>query len=325
MARSDYNTRIGLLLGPLAAMLSIGGLTRAIGQEPLPAESPKVVVSKPISDEAPELPTLPQPPATNDPAAPVANASIRLPKTMHPWGRFAPGAWRTLRTTTESFDPAGKFLGRSESVVTETLVGVSDGAYTIESITVLEIGGKQLRGAGERITKLLLTDETTPVVATEVLAPVELTIEDRVISCQRWQLVLGEGDQQRVATLFYNPDVAPFILRREIVHAEGSDSVFAATTHVSRVDVPVVLAGESEEIVPGEYQAYVSLSGTLRVDRTDVTSRVVPGGLISATTTERDASGRRVRWSTCELVDYGQAGEEPAPRRRWRLFRRRGS
>ncbi|MEM9187183.1 MAG: hypothetical protein AAGB00_11880 [Planctomycetota bacterium] len=299
-----------------------------------------VVVTKQVAAERPRLPDAPSPAPAGDlsEARSVAKAGAkagdagtppdgdapRLPASEHPWARFAPGAWRTLRTTTESFDTKGKFLGRTETTVTETLIETTADDYAIETVTLLQVGGKRLRGAPQRERRGLLSDSAAPLSDLQSLSPATLEIEGREVVCDRWRLAFGEGPQRRLETVWRRAGVSPYLLRREAVAADGT----AATTTVQsvaeviRCDVPVAVDGG---IFPGCHVAVNTLTGTHRMQRLEVRTDAVPGGLVSATSTERDESGRRARWSTIELVEFGQAGETPAAeKRRWRLFRRHG-
>jgi len=311
-------------MGAVAAVLVC-----VVGFQAASAQPATVTVKKADAAQADEpLPTLPRPPGASLPVptvpdAPAAGPTESIPKRHHPWARFEPGAWRTIRTITESFDPTGKYVGRSETTQTETLVAVTENQYTIQSSTVVHVGGKQLRGATTQATYHLLTDTPGELVQASPLPPANLNLDGRVVSCRRWQLTLGSGPQRRLETVYYSPDLSPHILRREASAADGTgeSTEVQSTMSVVRVDAPVTY---DEEIVPGSHATILSQSGTHRIERTQILTDVAPGGMVSATSTERDGAGRRIRWSTTDLVDCGQAGDEPRPRRRWRLFRRRG-
>ena len=303
-------------------------LATAANAQPSRVVVKKADAGKPEAGESdPQLPSLPRPPAIGEanarsPDSPAGNTTVSIPKEHHAWARFEPGAWRTIRTVTESFDPAGKYVGRTETTQTETLVAVNDSQYTIETSTTVHVGGKKLRGTTQQTTYHLLTNATGEVVEATPLPPANLNLDGRAVKCQRWRLTLGSGPQRRLETVYYSPDLSPHILRREASAADGTgDSTeVQSTMTVVRVDAPVTY---DEEIVPGSHATIVSQSGTHRIERTQVLTDIAPGGLVSATSTERDGAGRRVRWSTTDLVDCGQAGDPPKPRRRWRLFRRR--
>lgn len=283
-----------------------------------PSEEPRVaVVRKATSSSADTRPL-----SSTGETIVISAATELLPHQHHDWARFQPGAWRTLQTVTETFDPNGKFIGRSETTQTDTLLEVTADTYTIESSTVVHIGGKKLRGSAQRTTRSLLTDTPVELQAVVALPAANLNLDGRIVPCQRWRLELGAGAQRRLETLYYNADLSPYVLRREALAADDTSAAteIQSTTTVVRVDAPVAL---DEGIFPGRHVSIDSQTGAHRVARLEVRTDVVPGGMVSASSTERDAAGRRVRWSTTELVDSGQAGDTPAPRQRWRLFKRR--
>lgn len=259
----------------------------------------------------------PQPPVL--PPAPVVET---VPLDHHPWARFAIGSWRTMRTITETFDENGKFLVRSETLHTDKLTEVTEETYTIETSSVVEVGGKRLRGATQVITHCLWSDHCgeSPLVTT--LPKADISLSGRTIPCQRWELSIGEGPKRRLETVYYAADFAPHFLRREVVAADGSSAadVTGVTSRVIGVDVPILLDGG---MIAGYQRLVQTTAGANQTERMELCCAAAPGGLVQASATERDASGRRVRWVVTELDDFGQEGDRPKTERRWRLFPRR--
>ena len=297
------------LIWPCVVLVAVGQ-SLLCAQESTQSVPPRVVVARKATPSADGgLPRLPDPPLAQQE---TAGADTLFPASHHSWGRFQPGAWRTLAIVTETFDANGKYLGRSDTTQTETLVSVASGTYTLETTTVVDVGGKKLRGAAQQTTYSLLTD--SPQDQHKILDRGSETIGlgGRSLLCQTWRLEVGVGDQSRELEVSYNPDLSPYLFARRSTEDTGSYTV-------SRLDVPVTL---DEGIVPGYHAAHRSQRGGHSTSRFEVRSDAVPGGVISASETSRDDSGRRVRWSTTELIDYGQAGDLPKARKRWRLFRR---
>ncbi|MEM6330537.1 MAG: hypothetical protein AAF790_09835, partial [Planctomycetota bacterium] len=247
-----------------------------------------------------------------------------LDPTRHPWARYPIGAWRELRTVTESFDLSGKLLGRSEATRIDTLIEVSATTYTLQTVSTVNIGGKDLRGGTQQTTLSLLSDAPVRVVAVSPLPAANVNLNGRVAPCTRWLLESGAGPGRRLETIYYNASLAPFVLRREAssVDGQGASVELQKTTAVVRLDVPISLEGG---IVPGRHVSIESQLASGSLSALEVRSDVVPGGLVSASRTERDTAGRRVRWETTQLVRSSESGPtadaEPT-RRRWRLFGR---
>lgn len=315
--------------------------SNGLAQVSVTVDRDSIRVATPTSDRQ-ASPVLPPPPSDADFAQQTAaSAPIAFPAEHHRWARFEPGAWRTVRITTESFDAAGKLLGRSETTQTDTLIDVSDNHYGLETTNIVHVGGKQLRGAAQQTTRNFLADTVGKLVESTELPQANLKMAERLVPCQRLELVFEVAGQRRQETIFYSPDVSPYILRREIVATPQPESDSAeisvqpiatevapptpleqTTIAVVHVDVPVTV---EDQLVPGCNATVHKQSGNHQTESLEVWSDIAPGGLISASSIERDANGRRVRWTSKELVEFGQVGQSATPetkRRRWRLFRR---
>jgi hypothetical protein len=98
--------------------------------------------------------------------------------------------------------------------------------------------------------------------------------------------------------------VAPYILKRESVTTdpEGKSVLNEATTEVITLNMPVKVQGATKN---GSYVKTVhkSANGTVAIMATVLPE--VPGGVVSNSSREIDKTGRLVRQSTLELVDFG--------------------
>jgi hypothetical protein len=252
---------------------------------------------------------------------PVAASPVRLPREHHCWCRLEPGAWRTLRVTTETFEPTGVSLGVVVTSETETLSAVQDDNYALRSNSVVEVGGKSLSGPDREHQLKLLTDTADERVDAVAQPPAQINLDGRSVPCEVWLLTVKRNDRQLAHEVYYSDRVWPFVLRREVTETSMQDpSASLSTTHESvvRSQVPVTIDGK---IVTGAHLQRVTESPAGRTERLEVHSDSVPGGLVSRATTEWDAQGNRIRWSTTELVDFGTVEKEERPFRR---FRRRG-
>ncbi len=234
-------------------------------------------------------------------------------------GALAEGTWRTLRTVTETFDENGKFLARSETLHTDTLMEVTADDYALETATMVTVGGKHLRGGAQVSRRSLMSDASSDPPLVTTLSSADIGLSDRTIPCQRWELSIGEGAQRRLETVYYSPDVAPYVLRRELVAADGSSTsdLTNVDARVIGVDVPILLEGG---MIAGHQLRIRSTMGANTVESLELRCQEAPGGLVRAASTERDPSGRRVRWVVTELEEFGSAGDRPTSQRRWRLF-----
>lgn len=304
----------------------------------------------------------PVPSALNSPASNPPLPAASLPYEHHAWARFTPGAWRTLRTVTEAFDDAQRVISRTETVKTQSLIAVAGQTYSIESVTEAIVAGKKLQGTPQTATYSLLSDETFPVTKITELEPASVSLAGRVIPCKRWSVLLAKPEGPLAETLFYAADYSPYVLRREWSQgriATGSDNNgdtnrnagpnASASTETSptdeiertepdrvemviRLKSPITIDGATDSRRPGaatlvssNHVLIRSQRGDESMERFEVRCFEVPGGLISASQTETDSTGKKKRWSTVELVDYGTEPVLELPRDRplLRLFRRR--
>lgn len=255
------------------------------------------------------------PPAPTLPNAPI---ECPLPAEHHPWAKFSTGAWRTLRTVTATFDENQEVLARTETVRTDTLLDKDNETYSIETSTVVEVGGRKLRSGKQTSRHSLISDATSEPPLVTLQPTGDISLGGRTIPCKRWELSFGEGAARTRETVYYSAEVYPYVLRRERSAADGSEELESTlTSHVVAVDVPLLM---EEVIWPGCQLKINSTAGANVIERLELHSELAPGGLVTSTATERDASGNRVRWIVTELEDFGQAGERPQSNRRWRLF-----
>ncbi|QDU88167.1 hypothetical protein Pla175_15380 [Pirellulimonas nuda] len=255
------------------------------------------------------------------PPPPVEAEWFTLPRPQHAWARHPVGAYRTLRVVTETFDDSGRFVARTETEQTDRLVGVTAENYTLQTTVKLQVGAARTPGQTEACSYRLLTDSATVVTSQVELEPAELSIEGRTIRCRRFRISTEAGQRTGTETVWYSPDVSPFVLRRDRSVAETPDSTPTEISEtVTELQMPLL---EDDGVLETHFVRSVSQRPNGRVDRVEMRGDRVPGGLVSASSVERDADGRRVRWSASEIVDFGSDGKSESAPRRWRLFHRR--
>lgn len=270
------------------------------------------LVAQPASVASTAGVSLPPPPVGGDPFV--------LPRAHHPWARHEVGAYRTLREVTETFDEAGRFVARTESEQTDRLVAVTSESYTLQTTVTIQVGPVRAPSQTQACTYRLLTDSASVTTSQVELEPAELTIDGRVIRCQRIRLSTEAGQRTGTETVWYSPDLPPHVLRRERTvsetpGAEPTESIESVTD----LQMPML---DNDGVVGTHHVRYESQRPGGSTFRTEVRGDAVPGALLTASSVERGPEGRRVRWSATELVDYGKDGKSEIRPRRWRLFRR---
>jgi hypothetical protein len=227
--------------------------------------------------------------------------AANIPREHDPWGHFEPGAWKRVRVVTEQLDDKGLV---SVTDKTTTLLNVEADGVTLEDEVVHEVAATRYPREPETI-KLgfhgaLLAEGLKVSDAGEG----QVVIEDRKIPCSIIQLEVAGPVSKSVTKVYYSPEVAPYVLRRESVTTdlEGNNSRSETITEVVALDMPCKVLAETKNAV---YVKTVVNHPKGTTTTWSASSPEVPGGVIWSSTKELDKSGRMIRRSTLELVDYG--------------------
>lgn len=226
---------------------------------------------------------------------------------LHPWGRFEPGAWKLVRVVTETLDENGQVASTSTTDTKTTLIAIDDEGVTLEIQTCMEVAGKSFQAEPQTLRQAfngeIISTELKPKKSIEGNEGV-VTIEDRKIDCKIQRLEAVGPNEKVSITLYYTPNVAPYILRRVGVVSGPEGKVVHSTTvfEVIAVDMPVELRGKIHSGINVK-TAHKNSNGTATT--LAVVLPEVPGGLLSHSSKELDKQGRVVRRSTLNLVDFG--------------------
>ena len=138
------------------------------------------------------------------------------------------------------------------------------------------------------------------------------------IPCTVQQWETARPSEKCLTTLYCSATVSPYVLKRQCVvrDAEGKSVISETTTEVTALDMPVRV---KNEIRNGYHLKTVQRNGKGTVTILAVALADVPGGIVSHSLKEVDHSGRLVRRSTLELIDYNTDPEKE----RTGLFNRR--
>jgi hypothetical protein len=249
--------------------------------------------------------------------SPVAESFV-LPAQHHCWARFPAGSWREIQTTTETFDEAGAVVSRSVTTQRESLQSASDQRYALDVQATVDLVGKRI--TGKQIGRVLntATNGAGQIVSTHRLEDESLSFADRTMICQVWEVTYNDDARSMVDRIYYAPEQFPYILRRE------TSAVSSAEDGSPPVDqVQSVVAVEVPFLVEGQVLPCACLETTRRGEkgssvRLVLVSEQIPGGEVAVWSTDFDTQGQRSRWSSQELVDYGQTKTlaKPAETRR---------
>ncbi len=231
---------------------------------------------------------------------------------LHPWGRFDPGAWKLVHVVTETLDERGQVVGASMADTKTTLIDIDNDGVTLEIETCMEVAGKRFQAEPQTVKQGFHGELNGPNLRIQEPTSGETLIENRSRPCKIQQLdVLGPTERTTVR-LYYSAALWPHVLRREIVTSdlEGKNVSSETSVEVVALDMPVRFR---EETHGGAFIKTVHKNAKGTVTELATFLPGVPGGVVSNSTKDVDKSGRLVRRSTLELVDYNVSAEKDRP------------
>ena len=268
-------------------------------------------------------------------ALPFATSSFAqtrdIPKEHHSWGRFTPGAWRTARIITESFDDEGKPAGTTTTIERIALQRSRRGYATLRIESVLEVGGKKFDSPGRTISVGYHGEEIGNRTLMQEMDPEETNVNGEPIPCRVRQYEIESPGQHKLVKIHYSNKTSPYVLRRETVTTLGEDEepAYHNQLEVTALDRPHPVL---DEIKNTSHQKTVKTNGKSAIMKWSIHAPDVPGELVSYRSEEKNNQDQLIRRSTMELIDYGynapvdeiEEVEQKVRRRNKRRSRRRG-
>jgi hypothetical protein len=250
-------------------------------------------------------------------------AEVSLPAKLHPWGQFDPGVWKTVHVVTEMLDEHGHVVSTSVADTKTTLTDIDNDGVTLEIQACMDVAGKRFETEPQTVKQGFHGEVLGANLKLNELPDDKVAIEGRKIPCKVCQFEVVSSAGKTVTTLYYSTIVAPYILKRNSVTTNSQNVKLGETTVEAIVlDMPLKI---QEELKSGIYVKTVhesNANGTVTTLATVLPD--VPGGVISSSTKEVDKSGRLVRRSTLELVDYNNDPDQDRKHVRKRSSRHHG-
>ncbi len=246
--------------------------------------------------------------------------AVEVPRQVHPWGRFEPGAWKIIRATTESFDASGQAVSVTETRA--TLQEITATGVTIRVEMLVEVAGKRFRPEPQIVRQGFHGELLSSDSKIRDLGSAEVSVQGRSIACQVLEVETVNAGVRTLSKITYSPTVAPYVLRRDSTRTElaGNRTLESSHMEVTILDVPcrvglrVLSAAQTRAVQTFPRGSVITLS---------LVSEEVPGGVVCQTTKETDDAGKLVRRTTLELVDFGlRPGLRYSGGLRWRLLPR---
>ena len=138
----------------------------------------------------------------------------------------------------------------------------------------------------------------------------QVVIEGRTIPCNILRLERVGPASKTVTTIYYSTTLAPYVLKRQSVTTNLADdnSQEEKTIYVMALDMPCKVLAEIQTVAFVK-TVWKHVKGTTTTWA--ATSEDVPGGVIWHASKELDKTGRLIRRSTLQLVDYGLEPARP--------------
>jgi len=237
-----------------------------------------------------------------------------IPREHHAWAKFMPGSWSKVKKWTEELDDQGEVKSASTTETKTTLVEVDDSGCTLQMDVTVEVAGKRFNAAPRQIR--VGFDGAANGARTEFRKVGEASLDPggKAIGCAILESTTANGDARTVTRLHYSTTVPPYILRREMITTgvDGKLTLEQITMDVVALEMPQKVL---TELLSAAHVRTVQKQPNSSTFTLEVICADVPGGVVSHTSKDMDPSGKLVRRSTLELLDYGVAAPAEAARR----------
>ncbi len=229
-----------------------------------------------------------------------------IPPAHHPWGRFQPGAWKLVRVVTETIDENRQVANTAITETKTTLTQVEKDGVTLCIEVMVEVAGKRFQRQPQTVKQGFHGEPMSQDLQIKGATAGKVTIEGRVFPCKIFQLLFSgpANNNKTVSNVYYSNKTIPYVLKRTSVTADPEEKKTLSKTVVAVValDMPwKVLAEIKSSVLVRTIREHAK--GTITTWA--VTTSDVPGGVICHSSKEIDKTGRMVRRSTLELIEYG--------------------
>ncbi len=221
----------------------------------------------------------------------------------HPWAKFAPGSWKTMRTTSETFGEKKERLSHTVTHTRTELVSRDEHSYTLRISSEVVVMGKRLAGRHRTLRRRFDDVPFAYHVSYQQKGTKTVRLNGKSFSCRVYEgKATGPEGLLRV-TLWHCPQHPPHVLYRHLVLTNAQNQVLEETSWtVVAVDMPFHAL---QQLVPTVHYKVVQRKPSGTIVRLVVSSQEVPGGVVFESSKELDPQGNLRHRSTQELVAYG--------------------
>ncbi|MCH8044664.1 MAG: hypothetical protein IID44_13200 [Planctomycetes bacterium] len=215
----------------------------------------------------------------------VAQEEAAFPRRHHAWARFEPGAWKTVRAITESFDKDGKLISTNVALTKTSLVAINGSQVTLRLEGTVNLGGQDFDSDPIESTQRLCGAAVDQKVTLKVGGKAKVTIDGETYECSVIESVAVDAEKKTITTtkIYFSDSVSTHVLRREIVTVDAATKEEKSRTTISAyaLDMPRRIF---TQIRPTSIFKAVYVNGETRKITWAVSSADVPGEIISNAT-----------------------------------------
>jgi hypothetical protein len=252
------------------------------------------------------------------PAGDCAGQEPALLQQQHPWTRFPVGSWKSVRVVSETLDDKGIVANVIRTETRTTLVAADAQGYSLRIESTVEVAGKRFASQPQIVKHGYYGESAGQPVTVKKLADEELVIDGRSVPSEVRQATFAADGVTRSSKIYFSSKISPYQLRRETT-TEGVPEEQGIKTTVETVALGLPQKVLSE-VQPAAYVKTTRQSPQGTKVTLEVHCDNVPGGVVSHSSSDTDASGNTIRRSTLELIDYAIGGHpataDPTTRRR---------
>ncbi len=185
----------------------------------------------------------------------------------------------------------------------------------------VEVAGRRFDAEPQTVTRGFLGELDGQSVSVNKVGDGSVTINNRKIATEIQKISINEDSTRHLSTVHYSRAVYPFFLRKDtkVTTGDAEKLVSQAQLEVIAVDMPWKVLASMHDTA--HIRTVHRRGRTTRVTL-DIHCLDIPGGRVSQTWKETDETGKLIRRSTLELIDYGQ-GEEKTGIVGRRVFRKK--
>lgn len=221
----------------------------------------------------------------------------------HPWAKFAPGSWKVMRTTSETFDQGKERLAHTVTHTRTELVSRDEHSYTLRVSSEVAVMGKRLAGKHRTLRRRFDDVPFAYHVSYQQKGTKTIRVSEKVFSCRVYEGKATGPEGNLQVKLWYCPQQSPYVLFRQMVLTGPQNQVLEETTWtVVAVDMPYLAL---QRLVSTVHYKVVQRKPSGTIVRLVVSSEEVPGGVVFESSKELDPQGNLRHRSTQELVVYG--------------------